>query len=97
MIDVTGAKRACRRGEILVDGVPACTTTELLPSQLVEIVARASTSQRHLEHRGGMTEEEARKLLKVVYEDEHMACVLKVSGEDQFFTASHTACLIELV
>ena len=70
-----------------MDGVPACTTTELLPSQLVEIIARTSTSRRHLEHRGGMTEDEARTLLRVVYEDEHMACVIKVR-EDGLITFS---------
>lgn len=61
--------------------MPACTTTQLLPAQLVEIIARTVASQRHLEHRGGMTEAEAKALLRVLYEDEHMACVVKVKEE----------------
>ena len=69
-----------------MDGVPACTTTQLLPAQLVEITARTVASQRHLEHRGGRTEAEAKALLRVLYEDEHMACVVKVKEERSGFS-----------
>lgn len=42
----TGAKRACRRGEVLLDGVPVTTDTLVACGQTVQLITRARTSAR---------------------------------------------------
>ncbi|GAX79844.1 hypothetical protein CEUSTIGMA_g7284.t1 [Chlamydomonas eustigma] len=76
----TSAKRACRRGEVLVDGTTVQTTTCLRPFQTVQLIARASSSTQHLLHGQEAEAQNSLQHLRVVFEDEHMACIVKPQG-----------------
>lgn len=71
----TGIKRACRRGEVLADGRNVTTSTILRPGMKVELVARMASTQAHLLH-----PRQKQAALTVVYEDEHLACIIKPPG-----------------
>eukprot|EP00884_Botryococcus_braunii_P017028 jgi/Botrbrau1/4008/Bobra.0016s0018.1 len=70
---VTSAKRACRKGIILVDGKRATTTLLLKGGERVYVLERV---------RGGdpLPPTQAPEVLDVVYEDEDLACVVKPQG-----------------
>ncbi|KAL4425263.1 hypothetical protein ABPG75_009279 [Micractinium tetrahymenae] len=90
---VTAAKKAVRRREIVVDGAPATPSSTLAGGELLQCVQREGGIS-HLapaqgdEHGAAAAaaavdttpDGEAILPLEVVYEDEHMACVVKPPG-----------------
>ena len=64
-----GIKKAIKRGDILVDGLPAETGRLTVPGQLIELVDRQKTPPKSFPMQ-----------IKVVYEDEYFALVCKPAG-----------------
>ncbi|KAG1656959.1 hypothetical protein FOA52_004345 [Chlamydomonas sp. UWO 241] len=79
MTTSTAAKRACRRGEVLVDGHSCAVDTPVRPGQVVQLVARARTAasvaQRSELARDGDGSSVQR--LEVLHEDDHIGVVVK--------------------
>ncbi|KAK9826166.1 hypothetical protein WJX81_002565 [Elliptochloris bilobata] len=75
----TAAKRACRRGEVLVDGVQRGMTWVVRGGQWLELQARVQGAAH-----GGRANSHASAPrptpLEVVYEDDHLAVVVKPPG-----------------
>jgi 23S rRNA pseudouridine1911/1915/1917 synthase len=78
----TSAKRACRRGEIIVDGLPPqCPSSIIKEGQLVQSLSRNGASRVNLQHIG--VSKHLCPLLEqmtVVFEDEHFAVITKPPG-----------------
>lgn len=78
----TGAKRACRRGEIIVDGLPPhCPSSIVKEGQVIQSISRNGASTVNKKHIG--VSKHLLPLLEqmcVVHEDEHFAVVVKPPG-----------------
>jgi RluA family pseudouridine synthase len=64
-----GAKKAIKRGDILVDGLPAETGRLTVPGQLIELVDWQKTPPKNFPMQ-----------IKIAYEDEYFALVCKPAG-----------------
>lgn len=72
---VTAAKRAIRRREVHVDGTPTCNTGLLLwGGERLQIVLRAPPPPPPWVRHSGARQ------LQVLWQDEHMACIVKPQG-----------------
>ncbi|GBF90008.1 hypothetical protein Rsub_02714 [Raphidocelis subcapitata] len=67
----TAAKKACRRGEVLVNGAKGMVEDRVEAGATIEIVQRCGSDPVAAAGRPG---------LGVVFEDDHMACVVKPQG-----------------
>ncbi|KAK9824405.1 hypothetical protein WJX72_010054 [[Myrmecia] bisecta] len=70
---VSAAKRACRRGELLVQGAQGNTSWVVQPGDRIDWQQRVDGCVE-------LDRSQAPFPLEVVYEDEHMACVVKPQG-----------------
>ncbi|KAI8474727.1 MAG: pseudouridine synthase [Monoraphidium minutum] len=67
----TAAKKAARRGEVLLGGQKAGVGSEVVAGAVIEIVQRCGADPLEAAGKPG---------LAVIYEDDHMACVVKPQG-----------------
>lgn len=72
-----GAKNACRRGGVHIDGRRAKTTDEVREGQVVALLARCAPADAVL---AGLQRDPRARPLAVVFEDAHVAVVIKPPG-----------------
>lgn len=77
-----GAKNACRRGHVEVDGKRARTSDALHAGQCIALRARSTPANAVMHgHAGGLQPTDPRAPpLEVVWEDAHLAVVIKPQG-----------------
>jgi hypothetical protein len=73
LVPCAGAKRACRRKEILLNGAKCRSDTMVQSGDKLEILARVGAGQQWQSFAD-------KPGLDVAYEDEHLACIVKPQG-----------------